>query len=125
MPLYQKAQTQELIPWDETVDMLTVSIAPADAANGSPILGDMIAVNANDPNDRWLVSKARFEANYVLAVEPTDPYDHSAALLLEEQRLRWRMELIARVTAHTGESLAFTANDLITAEKRLIGGIYE
>jgi len=116
MPLYQKAQTQELTPWDGTVDMLTVSIAPGDIANGSPTLGDMIAVNADDPNDRWLVSQALFEANYV-------PVGDSA--LLQEQRLRWRMELIARVTAHTGESLAFTANDLITAEKRLIGGIYE
>ena len=41
-----------------------ISISDADKANGSPKEGDMIAVNANDPSDHWLVAKEYFLENY-------------------------------------------------------------
>jgi len=45
-----------------------VSISPADIDTGSPKEGDMIATNPMRSDDRWLISKVYFEANY----EPID-----------------------------------------------------
>lgn len=41
-----------------------VSVGSDDKANGSPKVGDMIAMDPNNAADQWLVSKAYFEANY-------------------------------------------------------------
>lgn len=64
MPLYRKKQSQEMFPWSPETDMEGVSISQSDVLNGSPKLGDMIAINANDTTDKWLVAKKFFEDNY-------------------------------------------------------------
>ena len=64
MQHYRKKGTQLMEPWTPDYDMSGVAVSEADAANGSPQQGDMIAVNANNANDKWLVAKAYFEANY-------------------------------------------------------------
>ena len=65
--LYRIKQLQELSPWDTNRVMDGVSISDADIKNGSPKDGDMIATNAKDITDEWLVAKEFFEANYELA----------------------------------------------------------
>ena len=52
--------------WEPDVDMSGVSISDADKEAGSPKLGDMIAINPKDSNDRWLVAQQFFEENYEL-----------------------------------------------------------
>jgi hypothetical protein len=46
-----------------------VSVSGADKANGSPKEGDMIALNPNDPTDKWLVAERFFNDDYVLVVD--------------------------------------------------------
>lgn len=65
---YKRTQVAELAPWDETVDMSDVSIASVDRANGSPKLGDMIARNPANHEDKWLIASDYFRANF----EPAD-----------------------------------------------------
>jgi hypothetical protein len=64
MPLFRKKGTQELTPWIPEIDMNGVSISDSDKTNGSPKVGDMIAINKNDPTDRWLVAEKFFNDNY-------------------------------------------------------------
>jgi len=45
-----------------------VSVSDEDRKNGSPKIGDMIARNPKNHNDKWLVSEAYFEDNF----EPID-----------------------------------------------------
>jgi len=40
------------------------SVSKADKDNGSPRVGDMIAVNLNDETDTWLVAEKFFKDNY-------------------------------------------------------------
>lgn len=68
MKRYRKKGTQPMEPWTPETDMTEVSVSAPDRAAGSPKEGDMIAVNTNDPTDRWLVSAEYFAANY----EPAD-----------------------------------------------------
>jgi len=66
--LYRKRGLTPMVPWDENTDMQGVSASDEDKENGSPKAGDMIARNPHSPEaDRWLISKAYFEANYELA----------------------------------------------------------
>jgi len=67
MALYRKKVTQELTEWTTETDMSGVSISEPDKRAGSPKAGDMIAVNANDHTDIWLVAKKFFDENYELA----------------------------------------------------------
>ena len=67
MALYRKKQLQELVEWNEDIEMDGVSVSPADKENGSPKAGDMIAVNPQNNKDRWLVAKKFFDDNYELA----------------------------------------------------------
>ena len=60
----RKKVTQEFIPWDENYGEIDFTISDEDKANGSPMLGDVIGVNPNNPKDKWLVSKKYFEENY-------------------------------------------------------------
>lgn len=63
--LYQKKKAQPMVPYNPEVGMpKCVSVSDADKANGSPKLGDMIAINPKDINDMWLVAKEFFEENY-------------------------------------------------------------
>lgn len=41
-----------------------VSISEVDKLNGSPKIGDMIARNPLNHNDKWLVAKQYFEDNF-------------------------------------------------------------
>ena len=61
---YRKKGVQPMIPWNEHIPMDGVSISDADTANGSPQQGDMIAMNINDSEDRWLVAEKFFIDNY-------------------------------------------------------------
>lgn len=42
----------------------TVSISDADLKDGSPRIGDMIAVNENTTSDQWLVNQKYFQENF-------------------------------------------------------------
>lgn len=65
---YRKTGIIDAVPWKPDFNMHRVSISPADIDAGSPKEGDMIATNPMRPDDRWLISKVYFEANY----EPID-----------------------------------------------------
>jgi len=43
MALFKKKGVQEMIPYNERIDMTDISISVADRENGSPKIGDMIA----------------------------------------------------------------------------------
>lgn len=66
--LYRKKQLQEMSPWTPNTDMSMVSVSAADTANGSPKVGDMIAVNPKDASDKWLVAAQFFQDNYEIAM---------------------------------------------------------
>ena len=42
-----------------------ISVSPADIDGGSPKVGDMIARNPCNHDDKWLVAKEYFEQNFV------------------------------------------------------------
>ena len=68
---YRRTQIAEMADWYEGFDMRNptlVSISEADRLTGSPKLGDKIARNPSNHNDRWLVAKKYFENNF----EPID-----------------------------------------------------
>ncbi len=64
MKNYIKKQVQPMMPWEPDMSMALVSISEADKNNGSPRLGDMIAVNPADATDMWLVAEKFFSENY-------------------------------------------------------------
>jgi Holliday junction resolvase RusA-like endonuclease len=68
---YRRKQIAELREWqpgDNLDTPVKVSISAADAANGSPKQGDMIARNPVNHEDQWLVAAAYFADNF----EPAD-----------------------------------------------------
>lgn len=67
MVLYRKKQLQEMVPYSPDFDMTLVSVSQADKENGSPKIGDMIATNPVNPNDKWLVAEKFFSDNYCIA----------------------------------------------------------
>lgn len=60
---YKRKGLSEMTEWFEGFNMENVSISEADKLNGSPKLGDMIARNPKNHNDKWLVAKKYFEDN--------------------------------------------------------------
>lgn len=64
---YRKKETQSLRPYVEGEDVSGISIGETDTQNGSPRVGDMIAISKSDPNDIWLVNEKFFKENYVEA----------------------------------------------------------
>ena len=50
-------------PFIEGEILSQVSISIQDQVNGSPKVGDMIAQNPKNHNDKWLVAKEYFEDN--------------------------------------------------------------
>jgi len=46
-----------------------ISISAADEENGSPKVGDMIAINPNNTKDKWLIAKDFHQENYEIAIE--------------------------------------------------------
>ena len=57
---YVKKGTQLMRPYIRGEDLSEISVSPDD----TPEAGGMIAINRNNPNVQWYVSKAFFEANY-------------------------------------------------------------
>ena len=64
---YRRTAIAEMADWEPGFDMTNVSVSYADRLAGSPKDGDKIARNPSNHDDRWLVAKAYFEANF----EPT------------------------------------------------------
>lgn len=53
-----------LRPWEDGDDMTGVSVSAPDKEAGSPKAGDMIAVNPDNFNDKWLVAAEYFASNF-------------------------------------------------------------
>lgn len=67
MKNYRKKNLQPMEPWTEGMNLEGVSIGDDDISTGSPKEGDMIAVNPNRPEDKWLIAAQFFKDNYELA----------------------------------------------------------
>jgi hypothetical protein len=61
---YRRSQIAELAEWCPGADLRGVSISDVDRAAGSPKVGDMIARNPANHEDRWLVAAEYFAANF-------------------------------------------------------------
>lgn len=61
---YKRTQIAELRPYSSCENMAGISVSDADKKNGSPKIGDMIARNPKNHNDKWLVAKDYFEENF-------------------------------------------------------------
>ena len=61
---YRRTQIAEMYHWEDGYCMEGISISEADKINGSPKIGDMIARNPLNHNDKWLVAKDYFMANF-------------------------------------------------------------
>jgi len=69
---YRKRTEQQMIPWTPETPMDLVSVSEADKANGSPKVGDMIAINPKDEGDMWLVAEKFLKENYDLVPDESD-----------------------------------------------------
>jgi len=58
---YRKKNVQPMRPYIPGEDLAGISISPED----NPEEGGMIAINPNNPNDKWYVAKKFFEDNYI------------------------------------------------------------
>jgi hypothetical protein len=72
MKYFIKKQKQPMFPWVEGTDMTDISVSQADLNNGSPKKGDMIAININNPDDKWLIAERFFKENYSIDVSDLD-----------------------------------------------------
>ena len=71
---YHRTNLAEMIPWTKDLDMTGISISQVDLDEGSPKVGDMIARNPSNHQDKWLISKAYFEDNFAqLAIASRHP----------------------------------------------------
>ena len=61
---YRRAQIAELRPYALGEDMSRISVSEADKDAGSPKVGDMIARNPKNHDDRWLVAQKYFDDNF-------------------------------------------------------------
>lgn len=61
---YRRSQIAELRPYQPGEDMSGVSISQPDVDAGSPKVGDMIARNPKNHDDKWLVAKQYFADNF-------------------------------------------------------------
>jgi hypothetical protein len=66
---YRRKQIAELRPYEPGESLERVSITDADKDNGSPKLGDMIARNPKNHDDRWLVAAQYFQDNFEPALD--------------------------------------------------------
>lgn len=60
---YKRKGLSEMRPFIEGENMSGISISDEDKNAGSPKLGDMIARNPKNHQDKWLVAKKYFEDN--------------------------------------------------------------
>jgi hypothetical protein len=61
---YRRSQIAEMADWHSGFDMTGVSISEPDRKNGSPKMGDKIARNPKNHEDRWLVAAVYFADNF-------------------------------------------------------------
>ena len=61
---YKRKEVAELEEWYVGYNMDRVSVSTVDIENGSPKLGDMIARNPKNHNDKWLVAEKYFRDNF-------------------------------------------------------------
>jgi hypothetical protein len=61
---YRRTQIAEMADWQPGFDMTDVSVSEADRKAGSPKVGDKIARNPANHEDRWLVAADYFAANF-------------------------------------------------------------
>ena len=61
---YVRTNIAEMADWEKGMDMCRVSISTSDLDNGSPKEGDKIARNPENHEDKWLVAKDYFNANF-------------------------------------------------------------
>jgi hypothetical protein len=71
---YRKISIQLMRPYEPGEDLSGISVNKED----TPELGGMIAVNANNPEDRWYVGKEFFEKNYVPMEEEDEKISKNA-----------------------------------------------
>jgi len=60
---YRRKSISEMRPYVEGEILDGVSVSDADKSNGSPLLGDMIARNPKNHEDKWLVAREYFLDN--------------------------------------------------------------
>jgi hypothetical protein len=65
---YRRTGLSEMTEYMDGFDMLLVSVSEADKLNGSPKVGDMIARNPKNHNDKWLVAEKYFKDNLEEAI---------------------------------------------------------
>lgn len=61
---FRRKQIAELRTYAPGEKLSGVSISDEDKKNGSPKIGDMIARNPKNHNDKWLVAKKYFKDNF-------------------------------------------------------------
>lgn len=83
---YRRIQSAEMADWYPGFDMQGVSVSEADQQAGSPRLGDKIARNPANHDDRWLVAAAYFEANF-------EPHGEDSGLRAAAQRVLYHLHM--------------------------------
>jgi len=63
---YIRTTVTEMAEWHEDFNMDRVAIHPEEVKNGAPQIGDMIARNPKNHDDKWLVGKEYFKNNFAL-----------------------------------------------------------
>jgi hypothetical protein len=63
---YRKKNVQPMRPYVDGEDLTGVSVSDEDLKLET-LVGGMIAVSADNPNDKWYVAKDFFESNYIEA----------------------------------------------------------
>ncbi len=61
---YRRSQIAEMADWEPGFDMTGVSVSEPDKTAGSPKIGDKIARNPKNHDDKWLVAAAYFRDNF-------------------------------------------------------------
>lgn len=61
---YRRTQVAEMADWEPGFDLSRVSVSEEDRKSGSPRSGDKIARNPANHEDKWLISRDYFAANF-------------------------------------------------------------
>lgn len=106
--LYKKVQMTQMRSYIPGEDLSGMSISDED----EPKLGDMIARNASNHNDRWLVAKEYFEEHYESA-EPKEGENY------ESMKLSDKIQTLENILAYRENSIP------AHREEEVPGWIYE
>lgn len=91
--LYRRTGLSEMRPYVSGEDLTNVSVSPEDDPETD---FGMIARNPKNHADQWYVAHQYFEDNLEPADEtPNIGHAQSGSAFTDEQRLQWRMEIIA------------------------------